>query len=415
MRIWSESHTTTIPWCKGTLLYPVTIPFSILDTRLKTDTLLFLTGKALPVGIMGSLGIVAVLYALMSAVITGMVPSTDIDVDAPFAIAFRQRDMRWAESIISFGAVAAITTALVSSLMGQPRVYMVMARDGLLPKWFATVHPTRGTPVNASLFTGVTTGVLSLLVDIEILAQLVSIGTLAIFASVCAGLLARRHTPEGDVSVHDRTPALLRCFGLVVACVLFAATNVVSSSRGTTESSSGSATSSTTTSTSSTASTTASYVVSGLLFGAIAAATVSFNSLPRYNTPKKGFCTPFVPYLPAAGVLATTQLIASLGPLAWLRFVVYTVLCAVAYVWYGAAGIRSGRHDDTTSYDSRGRDTPHHPFQRLGDEDEPASSSNRRSPFATTLYGDENGLHLENTRDVTDGEVELVTRTSRAI
>ena len=119
MRIWSESHTTTIPRCKGTLLYPVTIPFSILDTRIKTDTLLFLTGKALPVGIMGSLGIVAVLYALMSAVITGMVPSTDIDVDAPFAIAFRQRDMRWAESIISFGAVAAITTATRGSAAGR--------------------------------------------------------------------------------------------------------------------------------------------------------------------------------------------------------------------------------------------------------------------------------------------------------
>jgi APA family basic amino acid/polyamine antiporter len=55
--------------------------------------------------------------------------------------------MGWAESVISFGAVAAITTALLSSLMGQPRVYMVMARDGLLPEWFARVHPKLGTPV----------------------------------------------------------------------------------------------------------------------------------------------------------------------------------------------------------------------------------------------------------------------------
>lgn len=90
----------------------------------------------------------------MCLVITGMVPTPSIDVDAPFALAFRDRGMAWAESVISLGAVAAITTALLSSLMGQPRVYMVMARDGLLPDWFARVHPKLGTPANATAFTG---------------------------------------------------------------------------------------------------------------------------------------------------------------------------------------------------------------------------------------------------------------------
>ena len=155
-------------------------------------------GRDLPVGIMGSLGICAGLYALMSLVITGMVPTPEIDVQAPFAAAFRDKGLGWAESVISLGAVAAITTALLSSLMGQPRVYMVMARDGLLPAWIARVHERFGTPLNASAFTGVTTGALALLVDIETLAQLVSIGTLFVFGSVCAGLLARRHTPEDE-------------------------------------------------------------------------------------------------------------------------------------------------------------------------------------------------------------------------
>ena len=274
-------------------------------------------GRDLPIGILGSLGICAVLYALMSLVITGMVPSSEIDVQAPFAVAFRDRGMPWAESLISFGAVAAITTALLSSLMGQPRVYMAMARDGLLPSWFGKVHPSLGTPVNASAFTGASVAALALTVDIETLAQLVSIGTLAIFAGVCAALLVRRHTPErsddgGEVRMEDRKPALKRVAALIIACVAFAFTSSVS------------------------------LVARGVALGAAVAATVSFNRLPRHHDPKKGFSAPLVPYVPALGVLATTQLIASLGALAWARFAVYTALCSALYVWYGAAGILGG-------------------------------------------------------------------------
>ncbi|ACO67941.1 amino acid-polyamine-organocation family, partial [Micromonas commoda] len=206
-------------------------------------------GRDLPVGILGSLGVCAALYAAMCLVVTGMTPSRDIDVEAPFAVAFKARGMAWAESVISLGALAAITTALLSSLMGQPRVYMVMARDGLLPKWFAAVHPKFGTPANASAFTGITTGLLALVVDIETLAELVSIGTLAVFGSVCASLLRR-------------------------------------------------------------------------------------------NEPTKGFKTPFVPYVPAIGVAACTQLVFSLGPPAWVRFGAYTVLCAGFYAARGLVGDR---------------------------------------------------------------------------
>ena len=86
-------------------------------------------GRDLPIGIMGSLGVCAALYALMCLVITGMVPTPDIDVDAPFALAFRDRGMAWAESVISFGAVAAITTALLSSLMGKGRPVLFTHHD----------------------------------------------------------------------------------------------------------------------------------------------------------------------------------------------------------------------------------------------------------------------------------------------
>ena len=306
-------------------------------------------GRDLPVGIMGSLGICAGLYALMSLVITGMVPTPEIDVQAPFAAAFRDKGLGWAESVISLGAVAAITTALLSSLMGQPRVYMVMARDGLLPAWIARVHERFGTPLNASAFTGVTTGALALLVDIETLAQLVSIGTLFVFGSVCAGLLARRHTPEDG---SGRAPALWRLAALLVSCVgVSASYRAMTLERGTRGEGAGAggggegdegAFSEDSEHGSEASSHAAASACLALAFVGVFASTASFLSLPRHNAPKRGFETPFVPYLPALGVLATTHLVASLPPAAWIRFLAYFVFTSALYVAYGVAGIAGG-------------------------------------------------------------------------
>lgn len=281
-------------------------------------------GRDLPIGILGSLGVCAVIYALMCVIITGMVPTPNIDVDAPFAVAFAECGKGWAARVISVGAVASITTALLSSLMGQPRVYMVMARDGLLPEWFTKIHPKQGTPINATLFTGFTTGALALLVDIDVLAELVSIGTLAIFCAVCAGLLVRRHTPpdvgspesSAGAEAAARTPALLRVAALLAAALVFSV-SYTSGGGGY-----------------------AAAVVCVVALGGFIAATLSFLRLERHNHPKQ-FCTPLVPYLPAFGILATIQLITSLGPLAWARFVVYTLLCSVGYVAYGTFRLMS--------------------------------------------------------------------------
>ena len=282
-------------------------------------------GRDLPVGIMGSLGVCAALYALMCLVITGMTPYKNIDVDAPFAVAFKTAGMGWAESVISLGALAAITTALLSSLMGQPRVYMAMARDGLLPAWFSKVHPRFGTPANASAFTGVTTGVLALVVDIEALAELVSIGTLVVFGSVCASLLVWRHAPapgeeeeeEVDGGVTARAAATRRAGALVASCVAFGASHRAWSLGE--------------------PGTNARVAAGCAVLSATCAvlATASFHFLERRNEPTKGFATPCVPYVPALGVAACVVLVFSLGPPAWVRFGAYTILCAGFYVARG--------------------------------------------------------------------------------
>jgi basic amino acid/polyamine antiporter, APA family len=120
-----------------------------------------------------------------------MVKYTQIDVDSPFAIAFTQVGMHWASYIVSFGAVTGITTSLLVSILGQSRIYVTLGREGLVPAFLAKVSDKTGTPVNATLFTMCSAGAFALILDIEVLASLVSIGTLFVFFMVrtCGALL----------------------------------------------------------------------------------------------------------------------------------------------------------------------------------------------------------------------------------
>jgi APA family basic amino acid/polyamine antiporter len=263
-------------------------------------------GRDLPLGIIGSLLICTALYAAMCAVITGMVPYDQIDRNAPFAEAFTQRGMPWAASIVSAGAITGITTSLLVSLLGQPRIYMTMARDGLLPAWFARVHPRRGTPVNATVVTGISAGVLALLVDIDALAQLVSIGTLCVFCFVCSAVLARRYLPA-DGSGAPRAPVLWRVAGVAASALAFAFS---------TELLQGPA---------------LAFATPFVLI--YIALTASFLWLPQQMKPKR-FAVPLMPFTPALGMYATLQLIASLGPIAWLRFICYYTFCSGIYCYY---------------------------------------------------------------------------------
>ena len=269
-------------------------------------------GRDLPIGIIGSLTVCSVLYAAMSATICGMVHYTELDLGAPFAVAFDRIGMRWAGFIVSAGASTGITTSLLVALLGQPRIYMAMARDGLLPAWFAAVDGKRGTPLNSTIVTGVSAGLLALLIDIDLLAQVVSIGTLCVFAAVCAALLMRRYAPtEGG----PRAPVLWRIVALSVACGFGAATAELMK-----EETGGVA-----------------YAVPALLLAVAAAASLARMPMTR---PKR-FAVPFVPWVPALGIFSCMQLIASLGPIAWIRFVVFYTVCVGVYCAY-----RGGHHSD---------------------------------------------------------------------
>ena len=150
--------------------------------------------RDVPIGILASLGLCTVLYVLVAAVLTGMVPYTKVDVHAPVAEALRSVGFRWGAAIVATGALAGITSVLFVMMLGQIRVFFAMSRDGLLGPWLSKVHPRFRTPHHATILTGVGVAVLAALIPIGEAADMTNIGTLFAFALVCAGVLVLRRT-----------------------------------------------------------------------------------------------------------------------------------------------------------------------------------------------------------------------------
>ena len=177
--------------------------------------------RDVPIGIVGSLAICTVLYISVAAVLTGMVPYNQLDPHAAVAVAFSQIGLDWAQYLISFGAVAGITSVLLVLMLSQPRVLLAMARDGLLPKsFFGAVHPRFRTPWKSTILTGTVVTLLAALLPLDILAELVNIGTLLAFVIVCLAVLVMRRT-NPDAERPFRCPAVPLIPGLGVAfCLL---------------------------------------------------------------------------------------------------------------------------------------------------------------------------------------------------
>jgi len=150
--------------------------------------------RDVPIGIIASLVLCTFLYIAVSVVLTGMVPSDKINIDAPVSDAFKQVGLPWAQFLVSLGALTGITSVLLVMMLSQPRVMLAMARDGLVPKsFFGAVHPRFRTPYKATILTGIVVALAAAFIPLRILAELVNIGTLLAFVIVCLAVLVMRY------------------------------------------------------------------------------------------------------------------------------------------------------------------------------------------------------------------------------
>ncbi len=161
--------------------------------------------RDLPRAILLSLGISMALYIAITLVLTGMVPYTQLGNDAPVANAFQSLGMKWIGVAISATAIASILSVIFAFMLAAARIWFALSRDGLLPGWFAKVHPRYGTPHRPTIALGVFTALIAGFFPLGEVAKLVNIGVLSAFVVICAAvLLLRRRKP--DLPRAFRTP-----------------------------------------------------------------------------------------------------------------------------------------------------------------------------------------------------------------
>ncbi len=174
--------------------------------------------RDLPRGMMWAIVICTVLYVIIALVLTGMVRYNELNVGDPLAFVFQKLDLKWMSGIIAVSAVVAMASVLLVFQMGQPRIWMSMSRDGLLPKRYSKVHPKFKTPSYATIVTGFVVAVPALFLNLTMVTDLCSIGTLFAFVLVCAGVLVlqnKKDIPRGKF----RTPYVNSKFIMPVALI----------------------------------------------------------------------------------------------------------------------------------------------------------------------------------------------------
>ncbi len=163
--------------------------------------------RDMPIGILSSLAICTVIYIAVAIVLLGIVPYQQLNVADPLAVGIDATGLRWLSPVIKIAALFGLFSTMLVNLLAQTRIFYSMSRDGLLPKVFATVHPKFRTPHVSTIMTGAIIALVAGLTRIEVLGQLVSIGTLLAFVLVCIGIIILRKTLP-DAPRPFRTPGV---------------------------------------------------------------------------------------------------------------------------------------------------------------------------------------------------------------
>ncbi|KAL0817966.1 hypothetical protein Bca101_074410 [Brassica carinata] len=340
--------------------------------------------RDLPLGIGIALTICCILYMLLSVVIVGLVPYYTLDPDTPISSAFGDSGMQWAAYILTTGAITALCASLLGSLLAQPRIFMAMARDGLLPAFFAEIDPRTQVPVKNTIVIGVLAASLAFFMDVSQLSEMVSVGTLMAFTAVAVCVLVLRYVPPYGVPLPsssqtwtDKNESRLQTERFLVDAIessdspllgardekyfgkrrKIAAWSIVLVCIGVLGLSSAAS-----------AERLPSFprftmcgVSAAILLGSLITLGCIDEDDERHNFGHQGgFLCPFVPYLPVLCILINTYLIINIGVGTWIRVLIWLLVGSMIYLFYGRSHslLNNAGYVPTTC---TGKTTDHHP------------------------------------------------------
>ncbi|XP_076891690.1 cationic amino acid transporter 6, chloroplastic-like [Bidens hawaiensis] len=283
--------------------------------------------KSLPLGIVGSVLIVSVIYCLMALSLCMMVPYNMISSNASFSVAFQNIGWKWASNIVGAGASLGIVASLLVAMLGQARYLCVIGRARLVPSWFAKVHPKTGTPQNATIFLGFCQASIALFTELSIVLEMISIGTLMVFYLVANALIYHRY------AIKTNNPPI---YTIVFLLILSSASIGFSISWNITH-----------------------IQKWGLpLFGTcVIASTAIFQYLMPFSgshdRSDHEWLVPFMPWPAALSIFLNIFLMATLKKLSYERFGLWTCLITLVYMLYGVHSTYQAEEMDMEADDMR--------------------------------------------------------------
>ncbi|PIA41592.1 hypothetical protein AQUCO_02200202v1 [Aquilegia coerulea] len=264
--------------------------------------------RDIPIGLIGSMSMITVVYCLMALALSMMVKYTVMDVNAAFSVAFKSIGMNWATYLVAFGALKGMSTGLMVGALGQGRYTTQIARSHMIPPYFARVHPKRGTPINATLVVTLTSAVIAFFTGLDVLSSVSSLSTLFVFMLMAVALIVRRYYVNNVSSKSD----LLKLWIFLLM--------IIGSSAGTSA---------------------YYYARPNGWFGHAITLPIWFLGtlglaviLPQQKAPKV-WGVPLVPWLPSLSIAINLFLIGALGYQAFMRFAICTGVMLVYYVFVG--------------------------------------------------------------------------------
>lgn len=263
--------------------------------------------RDIPLGLLGSMSIITVIYCLMALSLTMMQKYNEIDTGAAYSVAFERVGMKWAKYLVALGALKGMTTVLLVGALGQARYITHIARAHMIPPWFALVHPKTKTPVNATLLVTISSACIAFFSSLDVLASLLSISTLFVFMMMAVAIIVRRYYAQG-VTPQPNLVKLI-CF----LAIIIASSIGISACWGLNSGWVG-------------------YAVTVPLWflGTLGISVV----LPQQRTPKV-WGVPLVPWLPSLSIATNLFLMGSLEYMAFIRFGICTVIMLIYYVLFG--------------------------------------------------------------------------------